>query len=231
MGCRGREKRRGPNSSAAWRRSRGGKLRSYISTSFASTTSFASVCHLIAAGADVNGPAGVLGTTPLQFCIQFAHIENVPVDRSASTATSPIACDDLTDKYRIGRLLLDKGADIDRMDLIGEIVLNIAIKSRAAEFVRLLIERKVSYNNLNMDCQTILHQAAFYGDSETLKILFAANLRGINPNATDLHGRTAVDLLHRRPILPDGFLLNFELLLNQLQNNWEEDSSLEAVEE
>ena len=197
---------------------------------FATTTSFASVCHLIAAGANVNQPAGVLGTTPLQFCAQFAHIENVSVGRPASAATSPIAYNDPTDKCRIGRLLLDKGADIDRMDLIGETVLNMAIKSRAAEFVRLLIERKVNYNNLNMDCQTILHQAAFYSDSETLKVLLAANLRGINPNATDLHGRKAVDLVHRRPLLPDGFLFNFELLLNQLQNNWQEDGFVEAVE-
>ena len=197
---------------------------------FATVTSFACAHHLITAGADINRPVGVLGTTPLQFCAAFAHIQGVSSDRGAGAGASPMVYTGTTEKCRIGRLLLDKGADINQIDRFGESVLNTAIKSQAADFVRLLIERKVNYNNLNLVNHTILHQAAFYGDSETLKVLLAANLRGIDPNAADLYGRTAMDLLHRRPILPDGFLLNFELLLNQLQNTWEGDVFEEAAE-
>ncbi len=73
-------------------------------------------------GADVNQPAdGLPAHTPLMFAAEFGHVE-------------------------IGRLLLEKGADIDKLDAFGDPALNVAAFHGQMTFAKMLVEKGAALN-------------------------------------------------------------------------------------
>ena len=64
--------------------------------------------------------------------------------------------------------------------------------SSVLETVKLLIQHHAGVDNYCREFKTILHYAALYGNTEGVQFLLS---QGVNPNALDIYGHTALDLV------------------------------------
>ena len=100
-------------------------------------------------------------------------------------------CGDLEEVIR----LVERGADVNGRDSIGETALFGAAAWGHVEVVRYLL-------SVGADCNTVessigytpLHWAASHGDLETIKVLVEA---GADPRVADRQGRLPVDVAHQ----------------------------------
>lgn len=77
-------------------------------------------------------------------------------------------------EYKIGKILLAAGADIDATGKLSQSILHVAAKHGRAEFVRMLIEASHDVNPSDTDGETPLHLAAQNGHWECVKLLIRA---------------------------------------------------------
>ncbi|OKL57209.1 hypothetical protein UA08_07363 [Talaromyces atroroseus] len=89
------------------------------------------------------------------------------------------------------RLLIDRGADINKCDEYGRSVLHVATENGYASIVRLLADHKIDVNAQDIQGRTALFHAVQSGNEEIVELLLSAS---IDLNCRDLHGNTALHL-------------------------------------
>jgi ankyrin repeat protein len=119
---------------------------------------------------------------------------------------------------KIGRYLLRQGANIDSRGVNGETALFEAIFHNSHEFLRLLLQSSADHTLINNDGSTILHSVALEGDCETVYILLEADLKRMDPSHRNNDHLTAMEMIHRRSIIPEGFEEIFTQLVSSLSN-------------
>jgi len=158
--------------------------------------------QLILAGASVNSE-NLRGGSPFAKCAIYNHVN-------------------------VGKYLLELGANIDHCDIDGDTPLFEAIINSSYEFLEMLLQRGAGYTHLNGAGQNVLHIMTIRSDVRTASILSSARLRGVDPEAQDLNGRSAEEALRDRVTIPDGFREAFQGLLDSVQGA---NKSLDADDE
>jgi ankyrin repeat protein len=116
----------------------------------------------------------------------------------------------------IASLLLDLGADMLITNLAGETPLFVAIISGSHDIVGLLLKRGDNCINNTIHGSTVLHYIAQYGDVKTANMLSASpRLGGVDPDAVDFQGRTAMQVLKQRVVSQEEFEEAFKRLVER----------------
>jgi ankyrin repeat protein len=124
-----------------------------------------------------------------------------------------LSCSAEYDHVRSAVALLNHGADIEPRDKQGWTPLLRAVNSNSHGVMKLLLERGADCCAVSYRSETILHFAAARGDCETLCILIAAALKGLDSGAIDFSGRTATDIMDSRALQPSDLAAAFVNLL------------------
>ena len=132
-------------------------------------------------------------------------------------ARDPLKFAIMANRIAEATVLLDYGVNIDALDYENDTPLNDSLTYNRDDFTELLLLRGASYTLPNSLGGSILHLAAKFGGLRTIEILFTASLRGINTEATDKKGKTALQLAHERERKEEGFVENFQALLLDIQ--------------
>ena len=90
--------------------------------------------------------------------------------------------------------LIQYGADLNISDRFGETALLTAIHENAHENITQLFNAGVDYTLKTTGGSTILHWAANEGDLQTLRLLTRARMRGVNVEAKNVEGKTAMEV-------------------------------------
>ena len=114
--------------------------------------------------------------------------------------------------------LLDYGADIEHLDNDGDSPLHQALFYQSDEVTKLLLSRGANHT-LRGSLGSILHFAATSGTLRTLEILQNRRLNGIDPDASNRQGKSALDLAQERQTKPEGFVQKFQELLTDVRIN------------
>ncbi|KAJ5928829.1 hypothetical protein N7466_007785 [Penicillium verhagenii] len=122
----------------------------------------------------------------------------------------------IRNNFKIGRYLLRQGATIDVQGANGETALFEAIFHNSHQFLRLLLEWSSDYTIVNHDGSNILHSVALEGDCETVNILLCSELKGLNPLHRNKKHLTAMEMILKRSIIPEGFRSLFDRLLSSV---------------
>ena len=130
------------------------------------------------------------------------------------------------DHIRSATILLNNGADFNTRDKDGWTPLLRAVSSNSHNVLQLLLERGASPLIASFRNETILHFAASKGDFETMRILTQVSMEGLNSNAENEKGETAMEMMRMRiPKLPQ-LVIAFESLIE-----WVEIRKVSAEEE
>lgn len=89
--------------------------------------------------------------------------------------------------------LVQSGADLDSRDKSGNTPLLHAIRSGNTGAVAILVRMGSILSVVNNENAGVLHYAAAYGSVDIMRLLMAANIRGVDVRSRDLHGRTPED--------------------------------------
>jgi len=180
---------------------------------------------LILQRADVN-TSNDRGDTPLHCAVRHTDdVETVKiliragaqVNRPNFLGTTPFACAALAGRIQSGRYLLHRGADRYVANKYGYTPLRETIHYNCHDFLRMLLETETRYrNDVSKAGSSILHSLALEGDTETVGILRAANMSGLDIDMRNLKGETAMDMCGKRIGAPEGFTEAFSQLLESL---------------
>ena len=150
------------------------------------------VKNLLAAGADVNA---------LDSCEQSAM-------STAAARGHPKSLD----------ALLDGGAEINLLDAEGDSALMHTLLLCLNEATALLLRRGADYTKTNVFDESLLHYVIKgRADVETLDVLIATKLKGINPDAVDKNGKTALQLAQQSSFKTEDFVERFKTLLDGIR--------------
>lgn len=178
---------------------------------------------LLRAGADVN-IANRYGEAPIIYCFDRPDILRLLLDhgarlcqqRNSTGWSTPLGraafCsldykekDSTTDKWPASLdLLMDAGLDIDFPE--GDwkqAPLSMALGSRNAPLVELLIQRGADLKTLDIKSNTILHYEARWAQKECIHVLRRAKIYEIDPNAENLEGVTPMAIINQRIWAPE----------------------------
>ena len=141
--------------------------------------------------------------------------ERRPIDGAA-----PLSAATVYNNMTAAATLLDNGAIINILDYDGDSPLYTSIYSHSHDITQLLLTRGANYMASNNDGDSILHFTARYGGIRTVEVLSTAHLHGLDPDAINGGGKTALQISHDRKDKPEGFVSQMtELLLDiQTQN-------------
>ena len=202
--------------------------------------SLACVDLLLAAGADLH-QSGHLNT-PIQVAAMCADVPTLDLLRSKGAdlddanntfRTTPLARAAASNNVHAITYLLAHGVDINHRDWEGDTPLTEAIGQSAYAALSLLLEKGADYLEVNDEGFTVLHEAALNADAKTADILAATGLRGLDPEARDSKGRTALNILESRAGVTDDLWWSFVALLNSVRKankKNEEDEMFDALE-
>jgi len=122
---------------------------------------------------------------------------------TAQTATPhvpalAVACN-AAGRADVVRFLLGRGADVEARDGHGNTVLENAVFKNSGDCIRAVLAAGADYRHVTAaEGWTLLHLAAVVGKAETLGILAAHGLAGVDAWARDRTGATAAELFARR---------------------------------
>ena len=125
-------------------------------------------------------------------------------------------CDTTAAQYNmpvVAAALLDCEADIESRDNDGDSALHNALHYNNAGVISLLLSHRANYATWSSSGNSIFHTTAVGGSLNTIDILLAAKLKGVDPDAKNRQGLTALELAQQRETKPDGFLQKVRLLL------------------
>ena len=137
----------------------------------------------------------------------------VDVNRRNYEGRTPLNDTAVHNHLALAQILLDYGAEIDGSESEGYNPLSTAILHNADDMTRLLLHRGASYTVLSNRRRSILHYAALSGGLEVLEVLLTFGLCGIDTEASDNEGNTALQIARHKLHAPDGFVEKFEELL------------------
>ena len=146
---------------------------------------------LIEKGCDMN-VRDAYGTTPLAHAAGRGHV---------TVATA----------------LLDCGADIDSLDSEGDSALHESAHYHSDDVTELLLSRGAIYTLWDSNGDSVLHIAAKSGGNRTVEIMLAARLHGIDPDARNRGGKSALQLAQERRRTEGGFVEKFQELLEDIR--------------
>ena len=166
-----------------------------------------SVDHLLKYGADMNALDSTHSTALLHmFTFSQFHLACAKrlIDKGAA-----IDLPDFQGATSLGfasqngclvgmRLLLENGANIDFPSFEGETALTAAVQVNAHGSISLLLEHGASVVQYTVLGRSLLHEAAEYGDEETLRLLTLARIRGVQIQRRSTDGNTAWALAQKR---------------------------------
>jgi ankyrin repeat protein len=145
---------------------------------------------LLSNGASVDGSQNQYKTTPLSRAVVFDKVENC--------------------KY-----LIEHGANINHFDWEGDNALSEAVVSCSYNVLKFFLSEQADYLHIDRYGMSILHDAAMKADAETMRILTAGKLRGLDPNLRDCQKKTARQYLEGRSGIDDSLRNAFnELILS-----------------
>jgi ankyrin repeat protein len=103
-------------------------------------------------------------------------------------------------------LLDEAGVEINTWDKEGVSALAYAIRRQSCKCLEIILDRGADYLHKDNKQNTILHAVAAEGDLETLRMLQRFWLHGLDPDAKNGKGQTAIEVATKRDDLPRGFL-------------------------
>ncbi|KAL9589864.1 MAG: hypothetical protein Q9203_001319 [Teloschistes exilis] len=161
---------------------------------------------LLAAGADKTA-RNIFGHTPLHMvcrgtgslallkCLVAAGVDIDATDKSGETALATATFNSHVD---CASLLVHSGADINIANRANDAPIHLALQSDVPAVLQLLLNKGAKYQEPNNSGRTILHYAAGLVSAETIQILKAHGLLGIDLDAKDDQGKTVDNLLEER---------------------------------
>ena len=90
-------------------------------------------------------------------------------------------------------LLLRGGANVDARDTLGDTALNDSIYNDEPNSMKFLLDSGANYFTLNINGQSLLHEAAEYGSLSILSAMLQAGLHGLNIDLVNKWGETAME--------------------------------------
>ena len=191
---------------------------------------------LLDAGVDI-GHADYFKRHPLQYMTFKERHKKVPLNSQAGVETikdlvkagmdinaqtiegaTPLEGTTICDDVALAEAMLDYGAQIKMTDFDGDTPLMNAILYDSYKTTKLLLQWDAGYTFVDNTGNTTLHHATHPQHLKILEVLLAANLTGINPNAVNDDGKTALQLAHKHEPKPDGFIEAFQALLCGIAN-------------
>lgn len=127
----------------------------------------------------------------------------------------------IRNRVEIGSYLLEKGADIDQAGKYGDTAIFETIYHDSHDFLCLLLQNKANHLHVNHAGSSIAHAAALEADVETVRILFDAELHGIDWDAKDAKGKAALEIVADRLSPPPEFKEMFQQLVAKHRNTRE----------
>lgn len=152
---------------------------------------------LLDCGADVHAQTHA-GHTPLHYASMFGCVDYIT-------------------------LLLNRGAFIEARKQDGHTPLMDAIHCGWPRAVNLLLQNRADHTAVSAQGKTILHICASRGDISMFNVLAFARLPGIDVDAKDSHGLTALDYLYQRKDITEGLATAFEELIKSIRQEDTED--------
>ena len=166
-----------------------------------------SLDHLLKYGADVNALDSTQSTALLyMFTFHEFHLACAQrlIDRGAA-----VDLPDFLGAISLGfaaqngciaglELLLENGADINFLSLEGETPLTAAIQLNQHGSISFLLDHGASVVNRTVSGRSLLHEAAEFGDEETLRLLTLARIQGVQARWRSTDGNTAWDIMRKR---------------------------------
>jgi ankyrin repeat protein len=217
---------------------------------------------LLEAGSDPNADS-VHGQAPLQWAVRWAAKENVlalleagaKADTSDQNGCTPFhqaatnvdfvdldAPNAEEEFFSIFQALVVSGADVNRRDNDNDTPLAVAIRLNNVPVIRALkrLGNKLDYQS-NF-ANTVLHEAAWFANSQVLRELIDMDLGSVDPDGVDEHGWTAADIFELRTGTPSADLHPlrsavtdedaglFELLVRKIRQRFHDTESLDSGE-
>ena len=200
--------------------------------------------HILNHGADVN-VRDRLRFTPLLCICSFSKPDIACVKRLIERGASIDAQDFqgatsliFASQYNsttVVQCLLEHNAAIDKQSFQGETALTTSIQANAHGAMSILLAHGASFNPISISGRSLLHEAADCGDEETLRLLTAAHMWGIDIKAKTSDGHTAWDLARKREdVTPEwraAFLGLLESVNETAKEAAEETTSQPSVEQ
>ena len=144
-------------------------------------------------GADVNIP-DMAGISPLFYSIWYGHnyetdetLVNHGADVNFTRGKSVLFFAAQQGKEKTVKLLINRGADLNRINSVGKTPLYIAVEYNRPEIVKILLENKADVRVKDNFGRSPLHQAAIEGYLSVTELLVSA---GMDINEKDNLGKT-----------------------------------------
>jgi len=121
---------------------------------------------------------------------------NLEILKESNEIESTLLIQSLETGYiKLAKLLIERGADINRKNQQGNTPLLVAVLKRLPSMVETLLNYNASTNIANNFKQTPLFWAAYYGDDDIVKLLMAHDT---NVEVEDQDGNTPLSIAKRR---------------------------------
>ena len=169
------------------------------------TKSRSSLKLLLEHNADITSKTEV-GSTPLQSASRYGRHDMIEpmveagADLNASDADdTPLICSTYGHKPKSTEILLRLGADPDLVSKrSGLTALHFAVTDNQHDIIQQLLSHDANHTFEAEKEQTILHLAAIHGDTMTMNMLGGAKLMGVESDARDALGKTALEYFEER---------------------------------
>lgn len=136
-----------------------------------------------ATGSTVSGPDGV-------GCIELLLDRGAPIDQLHPTGVTAFGNALNHSNIPTAEALLCRGANINHRDNDGLTPLTGCVFWNAHTSIEYLLQKGADYTMISNEGQTILHLVATYGDLETIRLLKASNINGVDTEALTSSGQT-----------------------------------------